>query len=75
LPVYITEYDIDLADDAQQRQVMQSQFTMFWSDEHVQGVTLWGYVVGATWKTNTGLLTPNGAPRPALTWLQEFLEP
>jgi endo-1,4-beta-xylanase len=72
LPVYITEYDIDLADDNQQKDVMQSQLTLFWNDERVKGVTLWGYVVGATWKPNTGLIR-NNQPRPALTWLMQFL--
>lgn len=72
LPVYITEYDIDVADDTRQKDVMQSQITLFWNDERVKGITLWGYVVGATWRPNTGLIR-NNQPRPALTWLMEFL--
>lgn len=74
LPVYITEYDIDVADDAQQSKVMQEQFPLFWNDEHIAGITLWGYVVGATWRPNTGLMTSGGMERPALTWLREFLK-
>jgi endo-1,4-beta-xylanase len=74
LPVYITEYDINLADDTQQSQVMQSQFTMFWNDPNVKGITLWGYIEGATWETNTGLMTSSGTMRPAMTWLVNFLE-
>jgi endo-1,4-beta-xylanase len=74
LPVYISEYDIDLADDNQQKNVMQSQFTMFWNDENVKGVTLWGYVNGMTWKANTGLMSSSGTTRPAMTWLLDFLE-
>ncbi|HEX3772654.1 MAG TPA: endo-1,4-beta-xylanase [Polyangiaceae bacterium] len=74
LPVYITEYDINLADDDQQSQVMQSQFTMFWNDPNVKGITLWGYVEGATWETNTGLMTSSGTMRPAMTWLTNFLK-
>jgi endo-1,4-beta-xylanase len=74
LPVYISEYDLDLADDARQQQVMQSQITMFWSHPAVRGITLWGYVVGATWRPNTGLMSSSGAPRPALSWLLDFLE-
>lgn len=74
LPVYITEYDIDVADDAQQNKVMMEQFPMFWSDDHIAGVTLWGYVVGATWRPNTGLMTSGGMERPALEWLREFLK-
>ena len=73
LPVYITEYDIDLANDTQQRDVMQSQFTMFWNNTNVAGITIWGYVVGQTWKSNTGLITTSGSMRPAMTWLMTFL--
>jgi endo-1,4-beta-xylanase len=74
LPVYISEYDIDVADDAQQLHVMEEQFTLFWNDEHIAGITLWGYVVGATWRPNTGLMTADGMERPALTWLREYLK-
>jgi endo-1,4-beta-xylanase len=73
LPLYITEYDIDLANDAQQKTVMESQFTMFWKDPNIKGITIWGYIVGATWKPNTGLMTSAGAKRPAMTWLMSFL--
>lgn len=74
LPVYISEYDIDLASDAEQLRVMQSQFPMFYSHPSVVGITLWGYVVGATWRPNTGLLSASGQPRPALRWLMEYLK-
>jgi endo-1,4-beta-xylanase len=73
LPVYISEYDINLADDAMQQSVMQSQFTMFWNDAHVNGVTLWGYVEGQTWQANTGLMSSAGQKRPAMDWLMQFL--
>jgi endo-1,4-beta-xylanase len=73
LPVYITEYDINLADDTQQMNVMRDQFTMFWNDANVKGITLWGYIVGATWLPNTGLQQTNGTMRPAMTWLMSFL--
>jgi endo-1,4-beta-xylanase len=73
LPVYITEYDLNIADDNKQRDVMQSQFTMFWNDANVKGITIWGYIEGATWQTNTGLMSSSGAMRPAMTWLMGFL--
>lgn len=66
LPVYITEYDINLADDQQQRTVMESQFTMFWNTPAVRGIPLWGYVSGATWLPNSGLMSSNGQQRPAM---------
>ena len=74
LPVYITEFDLNIADDNQQAQVMQNHFTMFWNDPNVKGITLWGYIVGATWQTNTGLMTSTGTMRPAMTWLVNFLK-
>ncbi|WP_437941963.1 endo-1,4-beta-xylanase [Sorangium sp. So ce341] len=73
LPVYITEYDISLADDEAQRRVMEEQFTMFYNHPAVKGITLWGYVVGSTWRDNTGLLLPDGTMRPAMAWLMDFL--
>jgi endo-1,4-beta-xylanase len=73
LPVYITEYDINLADDTQQKNVMADQFAMFWTDPNVKGVTLWGYIEGATWLPNTGLMSSSGAERPAMTWLLDYL--
>ena len=74
LPVYISEYDINLADDAKQQTVMQSQFTMFWNDQNVRGITIWGYVTGRTWEANTGLIANDGTKRPAMTWLMNFLK-
>jgi endo-1,4-beta-xylanase len=73
LPVYISEYDINVADDQQQKNIMQNQFTMFWTHQNVKGVTLWGYVKGSTWLENTGLVTSAGQKRPALTWLMDYL--
>ncbi|WP_437825622.1 endo-1,4-beta-xylanase [Sorangium sp. So ce1153] len=73
-PVYITEYDIGIADDNQQKRVMEEQFTMFWNHPAVPGITLWGYIVGATWRDNTGLQRQDGTMRPAMQWLMEFLD-
>jgi endo-1,4-beta-xylanase len=74
LPVYITEYDIGLADDEQQRAQYADHFPMFMSNPNVKGVTIWGYIVGATWRSNTGIMSSDGAMRPAMTWLMDFLE-
>ena len=83
LPIYVTEFDIDgidptwgLQDDAAQLTRYQALFPVFWENEHVHGVTLWGYVRGAHWRTNQGdwLMYPNGAERPALQWLVRYVE-
>jgi endo-1,4-beta-xylanase len=73
LPVYITEMDLAIADDVQQAAVMKDLVTTFWNDPNVPGITYWGYIVGATWRSNTGLMTDTGAMRPAMTWLMDFL--
>lgn len=75
LPVYITEYDINLASDSQQADVMRAQFPIFYTHPRVAGITLWGYIIGQTWLPNTGLLSPDGTvERPALTWLLDYLD-
>jgi len=73
LPVYITEYDLNIADDDQQREIMKNQFTLFWENPNIKGITLWGYVYGSTWMEQTGILRANGTPRPALAWLMDYL--
>ncbi|HVZ31322.1 MAG TPA: endo-1,4-beta-xylanase, partial [Polyangiaceae bacterium] len=73
VPVYITEFDLNIADDQKQMSVMQDLFTMFWNDPNVKGITLWGYIEGSTWETNTGLMTADGQMRPAMSWLMNFL--
>lgn len=73
LPVYITQYDISFSDDNQQLQRYQDHFPMFMSNENIKGVTVFGYIVGATWQTNSGLMTSTGTMRPAMTWLMNYL--
>jgi endo-1,4-beta-xylanase len=73
LPVYVTEYDLDIADDARQKSVLEGQFTMFWNNPNVKGITIWGYISGSTWRPNTGLMSSSGTMRPAMTWLMDFL--
>jgi hypothetical protein len=73
LPIFITEFDIPDANDATQLATMQDKFPVFWNHPKVVGITYWGYVVGSTWKTGTGLLNTNGTERPALTWLKNYV--
>jgi endo-1,4-beta-xylanase len=73
LGVYITEYDINQADDTKQQTQYKDHFTMFMSNANIKGVTVWGYVVGATWETNSGIMQSSGTMRPAMTWLMSFL--
>ncbi len=73
LPIYISEFDINEADDNVQLQNYQTYFPLFWEHPGVKGMTLWGYVEGEIWKTNAYLLTSHGAERPALKWLRTYI--
>jgi endo-1,4-beta-xylanase len=74
LPIYITEMDIDQADDAQQKQSMQDSITMFWNHPAIKGITYWGYVKGTTWRGDAWLMDTSGKYRPSMTWLQDFIK-
>ncbi len=65
--------DIGVADDNQQATIMKDVVTPLWSNDSVKGFTYWGYIVGRTWRSNTGLMTDGGTKRAALTWLMGFL--
>ena len=73
LPMYITELDINLSDDNKQKTQLQNIFPMMWEADYCAGVTLWGYVYGATWVDYSGLYK-NGSPRPAMTWLIDYMK-
>lgn len=73
LPIFITEFDIPREDDQQQLAIMRNLFPVMWNHPSVVGVTIWGYIVGSTWVTGTGLKHPDGRHRPALTWLLEYV--
>ena len=72
LPIYITEYDIGDTDEAQLTN-FQVHIPVFLNTASVKGITVWGWINGKTWISNSGLV--NGTtPRPAMTWLMEQLK-
>jgi len=73
LQCYITELDINQANNNTQLEIMRGSFPAMWEADFVSGITLWGYVSGKTWRTNTGLVTSNGEDRPSMTWLREYM--
>ncbi|WP_406537655.1 endo-1,4-beta-xylanase [Fibrobacter sp.] len=75
MPLFITEYDIGTDNDNQQKQRYSEQIPAFWESPQVAGITLWGYIYGATWTTNgnSGLIK-NGSDRPAMTWLKQYFK-
>lgn len=73
MPMFSTELDIDIANDAQQKAQYQKVLPALWEKPYCAGVTLWGYVYGHTWVDNSGLYK-NGVERPAMTWIKEYMQ-
>jgi endo-1,4-beta-xylanase len=73
LPVYVTEFDIDDANDSSQATTYSNLIPVFWNASYVHGITVWGWIAGRTWETNSGIV--NGTtPRPAMTWLMNYVK-
>lgn len=74
MPMYSTEYDIGTDDDNLQLQRYQEQIPYMWEKDYCAGITLWGYVYGATWTTNGNSgLYKDGVERKAMTWLKTYM--
>jgi GH35 family endo-1,4-beta-xylanase len=74
LDIYISELDITGGgSDAGQLAKYQDLFPAMWNHNSVKGITLWGYIVGQTWRDGTGIVNSNGTERPAMTWLKSFV--
>ncbi len=72
LPIYVSEFDINEADDQTQLQYYQSIFPLLYQFPDVKGITLWGYREYNIWQTNAYLVTDRLAERPALQWLHQY---
>ncbi len=71
LPLFVTEYDIGQADDQKQKNDYANQIPFMWETPWIGGITIWGYIDGATWAKNTGIIK-NGQDRAAMTWLKQY---
>lgn len=73
-PMFISEYDIATTDDNDQKNCYEQQISYFMENEHIAGITIWGYIYGSTWTSggNSGIIR-NGQDRPAMTWLKSYL--
>jgi GH35 family endo-1,4-beta-xylanase len=74
MPMFVTELDIDIANDTQQKNQYKKVLPNMWELPYCAGVTLWGYVVGHTWVSNSGLYKEDGEERPAMTWIKEYMQ-
>ncbi|MFO7974410.1 MAG: endo-1,4-beta-xylanase [Candidatus Hydrogenedentota bacterium] len=73
LPIYISEFELDIADDIRHEQQFMALFSMFWEHPAVRGVTLWGHREGQMWRKNGYLIRKDGSERPAMTWLRHYM--
>ena len=75
MPMYSTEFDVGTSDDQKQLTQYKNILPVMWEADYCAGVTLWGYIYGATWTTdgNSGLIR-DGKDRPAMTWLREYMQ-
>jgi endo-1,4-beta-xylanase len=75
LPIHVTEMDVDGPDDDTQLADYRRIFPVFWEHPAVRGITLWGYLPGL-WrsKERAFLVDENGAERPAMAWLREYVQ-
>ena len=72
LPIYVSELDLNLSNDARQAQHMRDLFTLFWQHPSVLGVTHWGFLQGNVWQPDAYLVRADGSRRPALDWINCF---
>ncbi len=69
LPIYISEFDLNFANDAQQANRMRDLFTIFWNNPAVVGVTHWGHLENRMWRDDAYLIREDKSLRPAMEWL------
>ena len=72
LPLLVSEYDIGEADDNKQKNDYANQIPFMWETPWIAGITIWGYINGATWAANTGIMEKDGRKRAAMTWLEDY---
>ena len=73
MPLYISEFDLNVADDALHANKFRDLFSLFWEHPAVAGVTHWGHLEGSVWRENAYLLNADGSQRPAMDWLVCYL--
>nr|BAF57346.1 putative glycosyl hydrolase family10 [uncultured symbiotic protist of Hodotermopsis sjoestedti] len=73
LPIYPSELDINAGSEENQSIIYQRVFPVLWEHYAVKGITLWGYITGSTWASNTGIVEVDRHERQAMTWLKSYL--
>ncbi len=69
LPVQITEFDINMADETLQADYTRDFLIACYSHQVVTGFTIWGFWEGAHWKKDAAMFRKDWSPKPnAAVW-------
>lgn len=63
-PIYVTEYDVVIDDEALAGQFTRDFYTTLFSHPAVQGIVMWGFWDGAHWKKNAALYREDWSLKP-----------
>ncbi|MCR6652035.1 MAG: endo-1,4-beta-xylanase [Cellvibrionaceae bacterium] len=69
LPIYVSEFDLNIANDALHANRMRDLFTTFWNNSSVVGLTNWGHLQGDVWQEHAYLIRADGSHRPGFDWM------
>lgn len=73
LPLYVTEFDIDLPNNRRQADQWAALFPIFYEHPAVKGITLWGSMEGVMWQKHGFLIKKDGSWRESMVWLDDYL--
>lgn len=73
LPVYVSEFDLNIGNDDEHDSKFMSLFRVFWEHPAVVEVTLWGYIRNETWLPCSWLVD-GGTERKTVQSLREYLQ-
>jgi GH35 family endo-1,4-beta-xylanase len=65
LPIKITEYDADVADEEVKAACLETLYTVAFGHPSVEGILMWGFWEGAPWKPRAALWKRDFTPTPA----------
>ncbi len=74
LPLKITEVSVNVADEAQQAQILADIYKTAFAHPAVAGIYLWGFWQGAHWRPNAALYRQDFSPKLAAQRLKELLQ-
>lgn len=64
IPIRITEFDIDTADEQLQADYFRDFLTASFSDPEINGIVLWGFWEGQDWRPDAALFRKNWSIKP-----------